>query len=409
MRLCILGLHKNENRVILAAIESNPILTSFLIIALGIILVGTVLRLARQTHVIIYIVTGVILGPHVMGLVTNADLISSLGSIGLILLLFFIGMEISLPSLVANWKVSVIGTLIQIALSVIVIWILGYFYNWPPARVITMGFVISISSTAVIVKLLQDKNEIETRVGQNVLGILLVQDVLIVPMFIILGYLSGKPTSGTEVMLQLIGAGLITALIIYLFRHPDIKMPFHNHIKNDHETQIFFAFGLCFGFSVITGFFGLSTALGAFIAGIVVASSKSTQWFHDSLYSIKVIFVALFFISVGMLIDIDFLLTNIGLIAVLVAATFIANNIINSGVMHSFKLPWKDSVYAGALLSQIGEFSFVLGNLAYFNGIITDFGYQTIVAVISLTLLLSPVWIKVTSDIAHRVERRINA
>ena len=75
--------------------------------------------------------------------------------------------------------------------------------------------------------------------------------------------------------------------------------------------------------------------------------------------------------------------------------------------MHSFKLPWKDSIYAGALLSQIGEFSFVLGNLAYFNGIITDFGYQTIVAVISLTLLLSPVWIRITSDIAHRVDQRL--
>ncbi|MEM9856035.1 MAG: cation:proton antiporter [Bacteroidota bacterium] len=395
--------------MIFAAMDSNPILISFLIIALGIILIGTVLRLAKQTHVIIYIVTGVILGPHVMGLVTDADLISSLGSIGLVLLLFFIGMEISLPSLVANWRVSVIGTLIQIILSVLIVWILGYFYGWPIARIITLGFVISISSTAVIIKLLQDKNELESKVGQNVLGILLVQDILIVPMFIILGYLSGRPTSNTDIFLQITGAVLITALIIYLFRNPNIKMPFHKIIKNDHETQIFFAFGLCFGFSVLTGYFGLSTALGAFIAGIVVASSKSTEWFHDSLYSVKVIFVALFFISVGMLINIDFLIENIGLIAVLVTATFIANNIINSSVMHSFKLPWKDSVYAGALLSQIGEFSFVLGNLAYFNGIITDFGYQTIVAVISLTLLLSPVWIRITSDIAHRVDRRLRS
>ena len=316
--------------------DSNPILISFLIIALGIILIGTVLRLAKQTHVIIYIVTGVILGPHVMGLVTDADLISSLGSIGLVLLLFFIGMEISLPSLVANWRVSVIGTFIQIFLSVFIVWILGYFYGWPIARIITLGFVISISSTAVIIKLLQDKNELESKVGQNVLGILLVQDILIVPMFIILGYLSGKPTSNTDIFLQITGAVLITALIIYLFRNPNFKMPFHKIITNDHETQIFFAFGLCFGFSVLTGYFGLSTALGAFIAGIVVASSKSTEWFHDSLYSVKVIFVALFFISVGMLINIDFLIENIGLIAVLVTATFIANYIINSSVLHSF-------------------------------------------------------------------------
>ena len=191
--------------MILASIESNPFLLKFVTIALGIVLVGLFLRMLKQTHVIIYIITGVIVGPHVLGLVADAELISSLGSLGLILLLFFIGMEISLKKLVANWKISVIGTVLQVIFSVLAVWLIGKYYDWSIARVLTLGFVISLSSTAVIVKLLQDSGEIDEPVGQNVLGILLAQDVLIVPMLIILSYASGTPTSTTEVVLQIVG------------------------------------------------------------------------------------------------------------------------------------------------------------------------------------------------------------
>jgi len=387
----------------LAVIESNPFLLKFVSIALGIVFIGFLLRLLKQTHVIIYIITGVIMGPHMFDLVPDLEMISSLGSLGLILLLFFIGMEISLQKLVTNWKVSVIGTVLQVLFSVLAVAVIGYYFEWSWARVLTLGFVISISSTAVIVKLLQDSGEIDQPVGQNVLGVLLVQDILIVPMMISLSYLSGTPTSSSEVILQIIGGLLISGFIAFLFYKKEIKLPFHKLLKKDHEIQIFFAFGLCFGFSAITGFFGLSTALGAFIAGMLVATSKSTEWFHDSLYSLKVIFVALFFISVGMLIDLQFLWSNRLVIGMLVVIILIANNVINTLIMRGFKMSWKESIYAGALLSQIGEFSFVLGSLAFFNGIITDYGHQMIIAVISLTLLLSPPWISISKYVVNKL------
>jgi len=173
-------------------------------------------------------------------------------------------------------------------------------------------------------------------------------------------------------------------------------------LEAGNELQVFFAFGLCFGFSALTGFFGLSTALGAFVAGILVATAKSTSWFHNSLFSLKVIFVALFFISVGMLINVHFLWDNLFVILSLVVIILLANNLINTLIMRSFKMSWHDSIYAGALLSQIGEFSFVIGNLAYFNKIITDHGYQLIIAVISLTLLLSPIWISLSKKLTKQ-------
>jgi len=388
--------------MILASIESNPMILKFVSIALGVVLVGFFLRLLKQTHVIIYIITGVVIGPGVTGLVDDSELIGSLGSLGLILLLFFIGMEISLQKLISNWKISVIGTVLQIIFSVLAVWLIGSFYDWGLARILTLGFVISISSTAVIVKLLQTSGEIDQPIGQNVLGVLLVQDILIVPMLITLSYVSGTPVTSGEIALQIIGALLIAALLAYMIYKKELKLPYHKLVKNDHEMQVFFSFGLCFGFSAITGFFGLSTALGAFIAGILVATSKSTSWFHDSLYSLKVIFVALFFISVGMLIDVQFLWNNILIIGILVFTIFVINNVINTLIMRAFKMTWAESLYGGAMLSQIGEFSFVLGSTAFFSGIISEFGYQMIVAVISLTLLLSPMWIGIVNSASRR-------
>ena len=334
---------------ILAAIDSNPFVLKFVSIALGVVLIGYILKLLRQTHVIIYIITGVILGPHVTGIVDDSELVGSLGSLGLVLMLFFIGMEISLKQLISNWKVPVIGTIIQILLSCLTVWIIGSFFDWSLARVLTLGFVISLSSTAVIIKLLQDNGEMDQPTGQNVVGILLVQDVMIVPMLIILSYTSGVPATSFDIILQIIGGLMIAGLLGFIITRGEVKFPYHKLLKNDHEFQVFFAFALCFGFSAITGFFGLSTALGAFIAGIFVASSRSTKWFHESLFSLKIMFVALFFISVGMLIDINFVREHILAIVLLVLAAFIVNNLINTLIMRAFRMSWKDSIY-GCLL-----------------------------------------------------------
>ncbi len=399
------------NTPVLAAIESDPLMLRFVLIALGVVFVGFVLRYIKQTHVIIYIITGVVLGPHVSHIVDNPDLIHSMGNLGLILLLFFMGMEISLPKLVANWKVAVLGTLIQVFLSVATVWAIGAWFEWSLARILTLGFVISLSSTAVVVKLLQDANEMDSKVGQAVLGILLVQDVMIVPMLLTLNYFSGVETTTTEVVLQIVGALLVAGFVVFLLRKQYIKMPFHKLLYKDHEIQVFFAFGLCFGFSALTGFFGLSTALGAFLAGLLVAASKTTEWFHDSLYSLKVIFVALFFISVGMLIDLQFLVTNWLAITLLVFATFLTNNIINTLAMRLLKLSWREAIHGGAVLSQIGEFSFVIGNIAFLNGFVSEKAYQLIVSVISLSLLLSPLWNKIslgfTQNVAEKVKTKL--
>ena len=381
------------------SIVIDPILTKFVLLSMVIIVVGFLLRVFKQPSVITYILVGLMVGPFGLGIISNEGFISNLGSLGLMLLLFFIGMEIHLPDLIANWKVSIIGTLIQIIVSVVIIWLLSFFFNWKINQIVMLGFVISLSSTAVIIKLLQERNEIHSKAGQMVLGVLLAQDVLIVPMLIIIGYLGGNKPDKIEIIKQIIGGLIFVGLIVFVIKKKELKLPFRNIIEKDHEMQVFIAFALCFGFSIITAFLGLSAALGAFVGGIVLSATKSTEWVHDSLVAFKIVFVALFFVSVGMLIDLDFLMKNALTIGVLVLLVFVINNTINVIGMRLFCKHWRISFYAGALLSQIGEFSFIISSTGYYSGIIKEYAYQLTISTIALTLLLSPFWISFSKKI----------
>ncbi len=383
----------------IATITIDPVLSKFVILSMVILVVGFLLRVLKQPSIVTYLIVGVLAGPHGLGFVTDEVLITDLGSLGLVLLLFFVGMEIHLPNLITNWKVSLIGTFIQIVVSVIVVWFLGRIFNWGINQVIMLGFVISLSSTAVIVKILQEREELSSKAGQNVLGVLIAQDVLIVPMLIVINYLGGDKPETLEMLKQIIGGLLIIGIILYILKKKEIKLPFRRYIQKDHEVQVFVAFTMCFGFSIVTALFGLSSALGAFIAGIILSATKSTAWVNHSLHAFKTMFVALFFVSIGMLIDLQFLKENAVIIGSLVLIVFIVNNAINILIMRMFCKNWKISLYAGALLSQIGEFSFILGSAGFYSGIIDKHDYKLVISIIALTLFFSPFWINLSRKI----------
>lgn len=388
--------------MILLSAQMDPNLLVLIGLAISIVVFCFFLRAMKQPYIIAYILAGVCLGPHGFEIVTDYELINELGSLGLILLLFFIGMEISLPNLIANWKISVLGTLTQVLISLLIVSLAAVTLDWELNRIVLMGFVISLSSTAVIIKLLQDRNELNSRVGQNVLGILLAQDILIVPMIIILSYLSGSAPTTQEVVLQIVGGVLMVGTVIWIIKRKEIKFPFHNIIKADQELQVFIAFSVCFGFSMLTAFFGLSSALGAFVAGIVVSAAKSTEWFHHSLNPFRVVFVALFFVSVGMLIDLDFIQKHLWMIIVFVLAIFSLNTFINALAIRLFKIPWRESLYTGAILAQIGEFSFILASTGYYTKVISEYAYLLCISIISLSLMFSPMWIWMWSKLNHQ-------
>ena len=158
---------------------------------------------------------------------------------------------------------------------------------------------------------------------------------------------------------------------------------------------------LTFFFAMFSGFFGLSTALGAFIAGLTISNTNEHDWIRKNLHPFYVILVAVFFVSIGMLIDAAFIFKNLILILFLVITTILLKTIFNAVILKLLDNPWNESFYAGALLSQIGEFSFILGSIGLQLGIITTFGYQLTISVIALTLLVSPFWISMFKTYFH--------
>lgn len=373
----------------------DPMMPHLVGAAAVIVLIGLLLRRLRQSNVVGYLLAGVLLGPGGFGVVSDSAAIARFGEVGVILLLFFVGMEISLPRLAANWRVPVVGTLLQILLSIACVLAIGAWQGWPLGRSVLLGFVISLSSTAVVMKLLQSKGQMDETVSQDAVGILLVQDLMVVPMLITVGLLAGGAPDLRTVALQTAGGTATVATLAWLAARPAVRLPFGSWLGDDHELQVFGAFLLCFGLALITSFLGLSAALGAFVAGVVVGAARETEWVHRSLHPFQVLFLALFFVSVGMLLDVDFLRRHLGTVLSLLAAVIVTNTAVNAGILKVLGRRWRNALYGGVLLSQIGEFSFVLAAVGYQSGLIEAFGYQLTLSVITLSLMVSPACIAV--------------
>ena len=387
--------------IFLAATIHQSII-NLVIVGFVIVVLGFILKKIKQPVIVAYILAGILVGPSGFGIIQNQSIIEILGELGLILLLFFIGMEISLPDMFKMWKTAFFGVLLQVLASILIVSIIGYYFDWGMHMIIILGFILSLSSSAVIIKLMDEKNELDTSIGQSVLSILLMQDMIIVPMLLITDFLSGEmPTIGS-VVLQVSGGIVVLLVFAYILKNKTIHLPFADRIKADHEVQVFVAVLFSFGLAILTSLIGLSAALGAFFAGIIVHAADSTDWVHDSLHSFRVVFVSIFFVSIGMLIDLNFLFDNYHIVLFLLVSVYITNHLVNSLILQYFCRNWRNSIYGGAMLAQVGELGFVVLGTAYYYGSISEYAYQLVIITISLTLLISPMWIMVTERFTLR-------
>jgi CPA2 family monovalent cation:H+ antiporter-2 len=371
----------------------DPIMPVFVGAIAAILLIGILLRRLRQPYVVAYLVAGVALGPSGLSIVDDPQTLGRLGDIGVVLLLFFAGMEMQLPRLLAGWRISVVGTLLQCVVSVLVALGIGWWESWPIGRSVLLGFVISLSSTGVVMKLLRDRGESESHIGTDVTGVLLVQDLAVIPMLIAVTLLGGERPDPLTISTQVVGGVATIALLTFLARKDSIRLPFGRFLREDHEVQVFSAFLLAFGFALLTGFAGLSTALGAFVAGLVVGAARETEWVSEVLHPFHVLLLAFFFVSIGMLLDFDFIADNATAIVLLLLVVFVLNTLVTTGVLRLLGRSWGSAFYGACLLAQIGEFSFVLAAVGKQVGLISDVGYDLTITVIALSLLASPFWL----------------
>jgi CPA2 family monovalent cation:H+ antiporter-2 len=321
--------------------------------------------------------------------------VARLGELGVVLLMFFVGMEMCLHCLIAKWRIVIIGTLLQIAGSLAVVGLIGLYFDWSLNRVIFLGFIISLSSTSVVIKFLEDRNELDTEVGQSVVGVLLAQDVAVIPMILILQFLGHASLSGVVMLKQTMGFLVFLSSIVWVSRQREkVGFPFARLLFNDPEFQVFIALLLCFGSAMMFSLLDLSPAMGAFAGGIAVAALKNTEWVHHHLSPFRVVFISMFFVSVGMQLDIVFLMENWVQVALLVLGVLATNTLLNGLVFRGLGMSWRRSMYAGALLSQIGEFSFVLAAIGHRQGLITDYGFNLAMSTIVVSLILTVVWVR---------------
>jgi len=373
--------------------EMNHVLLSLVGITGCALLLATLMREIQLPAAIAYIVTGILVGPTGLGMVDDRELLTHMGELGVIMLMFFIGMEVSLPRLIAGWRVAVLGTAAQIGVSVLVCVLAATFFDWPWRTGVLFGFIVSMSSTAVVLTMLKDTGELEHPFGQNALGVLLMQDMAIVPMMIVVGLLGGGGDAAGGMgatVIQLVGGVALVATAVWLMRSPGWRIPEWLLIGTDRRVML--GLLLCFAAATLTALLGLSAPFGAFLAGMLLHASDQADWVEEHLRSLYIVFVAIFFLSVGMLVDAHFVIERWPLMLGLTVAILVLNSGINSLVLRALGESWPVALMTGGVLGQIGEFSFLLAALGLSLGLMDDTLHRITMAVIALSLMLSPLW-----------------
>ncbi len=375
-------------------------LTEIAIVALAAMGCGIFMERLRQPAIVGYILAGILLGPSMFALVTDRDQIDVLAELGVLMLLYVVGMELSLRAFRRIWRIAMLTTLIQIGASTGVMLIFWWLLDWPIGIAILLGFVVALSSTAVAIKVLSDIGELRTRVGTITVGVLIAQDLAVVPMMLIVGALGAMTVAGAEggfdwiaVPKILASIALLAGLILYLSRGKKISIPFSAVVAGHEDLKPLAALVFCFAAASLSGLFGLSAAYGAFIAGIVVGSSTERHVMIEATKPIQSILMMVFFLSIGLLLDLGFIWDNLGLVMSLFLVVAVFKTILNVGALRLLGQDWNNAFIAGVMLTQIGEFSFLLSQIGVGSGLISSNDSRIVVAVTVLSLALSPLYV----------------
>lgn len=367
-------------------------LTALAVVVLAALACGMIMTRLRQPAVVGYILAGVILGPSVLGGIEDRENISFLAELGVLMLLFFIGMELNLRDFRAVWRVAVATMLLQVAGSVLVMLGLGYALGWPVGVALLFGFVMALSSTAVVVKMLETVNILRTPVGQLTLGVLIAQDLAVIPMVLVVGALGEGELGVAAAAKVVLSVGFLVVMIRYLSRGRKVELPFAHVLRGNVDLTPLAGLVYCFGAAALAGLLGLTPAFGAFLAGLFIGNSTSRRAMMRGTRPIQAVLLMLFFLSIGLLFDLAFIWENLGTVLLLLLFVTVIKTALNMAVLHALREPWPHAFISGLMLAQIGEFSFVLGIAGMAAGVIGDAENSLIIAVAVLSLLFSPLW-----------------
>ncbi len=369
------------------------------------VLVSLICYRLKLPSVVGFILTGTLAGPHGLGLVHSSEQVEFLAELGVVLLLFSIGLEFSLSELMRIKRIVFLGGGLQVGLTTLAVW--GIFRRLVSdgQTALALGFLVALSSTAIVLKILQDRVELDGVYGQMSLGILLFQDVAVVPMMLLIPLLSGREANplqaGTVLILK--SAGIL--LLVFAGQRWLLPRVLHRVVMTrSRELFLLTSVLICFGVAWITSAAGLSLSLGAFLAGLMLSESEYSHQTLANMLPFKDLFTSLFFISVGMILDLSFIAQNAAHVTLFTLAAMLLKAILCILVVLLMGYPIRVAVASGLVLSQIGEFSFVLCTVCIAYGVLGGAQASLFLSVSTLSMLVTPFLIARAPSWAAKVE-----
>ncbi|HET8737542.1 MAG TPA: cation:proton antiporter [Pricia sp.] len=380
-----------------------PLLQDILILLGFSVVIVFALQRLKLPSIVGFLLTGVIIGPYGLSLIDAVGQVEILSEIGVILLLFVIGMELSIKQLASIKKTVFIGGFFQVGTTVLVAGLVYYFLGNSWNESVFVGFLFSLSSTAIILKTLQDQQEISSPHARNALAILIFQDIIVVPMMLVTPMLAGESTDLWASILSLLLKSVAVLVITFLSARFIVPRLMHAVAKtNSKELFLLVTITLCFAVAFLTSEAGLSLALGAFIAGLIVSESEYSHQATSIILPFRELFISFFFVSIGMLLELNFFLSNIPLILLLVLVVFIVKSAIASIAVAILKYPTRTVLLTGLSLFQVGEFAFILSKVGIEYNLLSEQTNQYFLSVSILSMLLTPFVIIFSGGIVNR-------
>lgn len=338
-----------------------------------------------------YLVAGVLIGPHALGLISDPESVEHLAEIGVILLMFLIGLEFSLSHILKNvGRIFTAGTL-QLGLTTAAVTLLSPIFGYSTQTGLILGILVGLSSTAIVLKMITDRAEIDTAHGRVGIGVLLFQDICVLPLMLLVPLLGSEvPLSGLDLTWALLKSALAVGGVFLASRLlvPKVLHGVARFGNKEHLTL--FVILLILGTAWVAHHLGLTLAMGAFIAGMILSESDYQHQISLDILPVKDYFSSIFFISVGMLLDVGVFWQHAGSYLGATAAMIVLKACLAGGAVLAARYPMRVALMAGVYLAQAGEFSLVLAGLSVQTGVLTGDQYQDFLIVALLSMLAAP-------------------
>lgn len=337
-----------------------------------------------------FIFAGILLGPHTLKIINDAKHIELLAEIGVALLLFGIGSELSLNKLKRLWKLVILGGLLQVGLTSIITFLICRFFGLLNNQAIFIGIVIALSSTAIVLRGLQQRGEVDAPHGRLILGILVFQDFAVIPAILILPLLIGREMDVISFAMTLLNSFAIIAIILFLALLIVPKLL--GVIARTRQRQLFIlsVFVISLGTAWLVTKSGASLAIGAFLAGLVISGSEFRHQAITDIIPFREIFAGLFFVSIGMLLSPNLIFENWAIVLLVLFLIILGKSLIVFLTAFIMKMPIRGCVIAGLALAQVGEFSFILLYTVKGTDLMSSFLENILISSAILSMFLTP-------------------